>query len=182
MMLIRVGFVGAGANTRRYHIPKLRAQPGVELVAVANRTKASGDRVALELGIPRVYADWRELVRAPDLDAICIGTWPNTHSEITRAALEHGNVYIFGTEGTLRIERDAKRLSGGRRGDTALREIPVPAGQRIGWRVEEEFVNAIRGHEKISRTTFQEGVRYLEFTEAVWKSAADGRTVAVAEL
>src|SRR2546428_5423795 len=87
---IRVGFVGAGANTRRYHIPKLRAQPGVELVAVANRTKASGDRVALELGIPRVYADWRELVRAPDLDAICIGTWPNTHSEITRAALEHG--------------------------------------------------------------------------------------------
>src|SRR6267378_349443 len=64
---IRVGFVGAGANSRKYHIPKLRAQPGVELVAVANRTKASGDRVALELGIPRVYADWRELVRAHDL-------------------------------------------------------------------------------------------------------------------
>jgi len=92
------------------------------------------------------------------------------------------NVYIFGTEGTLRIEPDAKRLSGGRRGDTALREIPVPAGQRIGWRVEEEFVSAIRGHEKISRTTFEDGVRYMEFTEAVWKSAADGRTVDVAEL
>ena len=43
---IRVGFVGAGANTRRHHIPKLRAQPDVELVAVANRTKDSGERVA----------------------------------------------------------------------------------------------------------------------------------------
>jgi len=36
-------------------------------------------------------------------------------------------VWIFGTEGTLRIEADAKRLSGGRRGDKELREIPIPA-------------------------------------------------------
>src|SRR5215470_20449610 len=35
---IRVGFVGAGANSRKHHIPKLRAQPGVELAAVANRS------------------------------------------------------------------------------------------------------------------------------------------------
>ena len=39
---IRVGFVGAGKNTRLHHIPKLKAQPGVELVAVANRSKESG--------------------------------------------------------------------------------------------------------------------------------------------
>jgi predicted dehydrogenase len=87
---IRVGFVGAGANSRKHHIPKLKAQPGVELAAVANRSKESGDRIAREFGIARVYADWRELVRAPDIDAVCIGTWPNTHSEITRAVLEHG--------------------------------------------------------------------------------------------
>jgi predicted dehydrogenase len=342
---IRVGFVGAGANTRRHHIPKLRAQPGVELMAVANRTKESGERIAHEFGIARVHRDWRELVRAPDLDAICIGTWPNTHCEITRAVLEHGKhvlcearmamnvaearsmldaargaphlvaqlvpapntlevdatlqallaegyvgdvlaveiqanqgrfvdadeplhwrhdaalsglnvmtmgiwyealmrwlgparrvtamtkiavprrrdaagawqevrlpdhveilatlshgavahmrfstvtalappseVYIFGTEGTIRIESEARRLSGGRRGDTGLREIAIPAERRIGWRVEEEFVNAIRGREKVTRTTFEDGVRYMEFTEAVWQSAAGGQTVDVAEL
>ena len=71
---IRVGFMGAGANTRKHHIPKLRAQPGVELVAVANRTTESGERDAREFGIPRVYDDWRDLVRAPDVDAVCIGT------------------------------------------------------------------------------------------------------------
>jgi predicted dehydrogenase len=54
---IRVGFVGAGNNTRRHHIPKLKAQPGVELVAVANRSVESGQRVAKEFGIPRVAAD-----------------------------------------------------------------------------------------------------------------------------
>src|SRR5207302_2841061 len=54
-------------------------------------------------------------------------------------------VWIFGTEGTLWLESDARRLSGGRRGDKALSEIPIPAERRIGWRVEEEFINAIRG-------------------------------------
>ena len=88
--------------------------------------------------------------------------------------------WIFGSEGTLRIEPEAKRLSGGRRGDKALAEITIPAEQRIGWRVEEEFVNAIRGREKISHTTFEDGVRYMEFTDAVAKSAASGQSVEVA--
>jgi predicted dehydrogenase len=342
---IRVGFVGAGANTRRHHIPKLKAQPGVELVSVANRTKESGERVAREFGIARVDADWRDLVRAPDIDAVCIGTWPSTHCAITLAALEAGKhvlcearmamdaaearrmldgarraphlvaqlvpapntlevdatlqalvaegyigevlavdlraaqgrfvdrdeplhwrqdasvsglnvmsmgiwyealmrwlpparrvmavtriavprrrdasgdwhevrtpdhvdvlatleggavanlrfsavtalappseLWIFGTDGTVRLEVEAKRVSGGRRGDRELREIPISAERRIGWRVEEEFVNALRGREKITRTTFEDGVRYMEFTEAVARSAASGRAADVAEL
>ncbi len=89
--------------------------------------------------------------------------------------------WIFGTEGTIRLEADAKRLSGGRRGDAALVEIAIPAEQRIGWRVEEEFVNAIRGREKIARTNFEDGVRYMAFTEAVARSAASGQAVDVAE-
>jgi predicted dehydrogenase len=340
---IRVGFVGAGNNTRKHHIPKLKAQTGVELVAVANRSKESGERVAKEFGIARVASDWREVVSAPDIDAICIGTWPYMHAELTTAALGAGKhvlcearmamnaaegrrmldasrraphlvaqlvpaphtlevdgtlrrliaegyagdvmavevqatqqarfadlgdslhwrqnialsgnnvlnmgiwyeammrwlgparrvmtmtkiavprrkdesgawhevkvpdhvdilatfgsgavahmrfssltalapppeAWIYGSEGTLRIEPDAKRLSGGRRGNKALAEISIPAEQRVGWRVEEEFVNAIRGREKISHTTFEDGVRYMEFTDAVARSAATGQAVEV---
>ena len=87
---IRVGFIGAGANTRKHHIPKLKAQPGVELVAVANRSKESGEKVAKEFGIGRVHAGWQEIVNAPDIDAICIGTWPYMHCEMTTAALGAG--------------------------------------------------------------------------------------------
>ena len=344
---IRVGFVGAGANCRRHHIPKLKAQPGVEIVAVANRSKESGEQVAKEFGIGRVAADWREVVNAPDVDAVCIGTWPYMHRELTVAALEAGKhvlcearmamnaaegrvmleaarkrpdlvaqlvpgppsleldgavkrlvsdgyvgdvlavevlatqqgrfadggeglhwrqdiqlsgnnvlnmgiwyetmmrwvgparsvtamtkiavprrkdatgawhevkvpdhidilarlgrgegvahlrfsaltafapapeAWIYGSDGTLRIEPEPKRLSGARRGDKALAEIPIPAAERVGWRVEEEFVNAIRGREKIALTTFEDGVRYMEFTDAVAKSAASGQTVEVAPL
>lgn len=91
-------------------------------------------------------------------------------------------VWIFGSEGTLRLEADALRLTGGRRGESALREIPVPPRTRIGWRVEEEFVNAIRGREKITRTTFEDGVRYMEFTDAVTRSATTGQTAEVKDL
>src|SRR5687767_15996318 len=87
---IRVGFIGAGGNSRLHHIPKLKAQPGVELTAVANRSKESGERAAKEFGIARVETDWRAIVAAPDIDAVCIGTWPYTHAEMTIAALEAG--------------------------------------------------------------------------------------------
>ena len=48
--------------------------------------------------------------------------------------------------------------------------------------MEEEFVNAIRGREKIARTNFEDGVRYMEFTDAVTRSAATGQTVEVKDL
>jgi len=91
-------------------------------------------------------------------------------------------VWIFGSEGTLRLEADAKRLWGGKRADKELREIPIAATRRVGWRVEEEFVNAIRGREKITRTSFEDGVRYMEFTDAVTRSAVEGKTVDVPDL
>ena len=87
---VRIGFVGAGGNTRVKHIPGFKAIPGVQLVSVANRSRASSQKVADEFGIPKVYDDWKALVRADDIDAVCIGTWPYMHCEITVAALEAG--------------------------------------------------------------------------------------------
>lgn len=43
--------------------------------------------------------------------------------------------------------------------------------------MEEEFVAAIRGQEKIRLTTFEQGVRYMQFTEAVTRSIQSGATV-----
>jgi predicted dehydrogenase len=340
MDTLRVGVVGAGANTRKYHIPNLKAQAGVEIVSVANRSRESGERAAKDFGIPRVYDTWRDLVEADDSNAICIGTWPYLHAPVTIAALARGKhvlcearmamdaaeahamleasrraphlvaqlvpaphtlwvdavlisliaegyvgdvlavevratqgkfvdreaplhwrqdaslsgfnvlnmgiwyeammrwvgpaarvsamtsvavpqrrgadgvtkrvqvpdhvdiladlerggiahlrfsgvtalgpaseVWIFGTEGTLRLEADAQRLGGGRRGDTALAEIAVPPERRGRWRVEEEFVNAVRGKERVTHTPFDLGVRYMEFTEAVARSAAGGEAI-----
>src|SRR5215212_11204254 len=89
-MTIRIGIVGAGANTRDRHIPGFQAIDGVELAAVANRSRASGERVAEQFGIRRVYDHWQEVIEDDDIDAVMIGTWPYLHAPITLAALEAG--------------------------------------------------------------------------------------------
>jgi predicted dehydrogenase len=87
---LRIGIVGAGANTRAKHLPLLQRIPGVQVVMVANRTVASAQAVAKEFGIPGVARHWREVVAAPDVDAVVIGTWPILHAEATCAALANG--------------------------------------------------------------------------------------------
>ncbi len=87
---LRIGFLGAGANTRTKHIPGLRAISGVTLASVANRSAESSARVAQEFGIKKIAKDWREIVMDPEIDAVCIGTWPYLHAEVTMAALEAG--------------------------------------------------------------------------------------------
>ena len=87
---IRIGFVGAGENTRRRHIPGLKAIPGVQLVGVANRTPESTERVSIEFDIPRRFPNWQALVSDPAIDAVVVGTWPNLHCEVTCAALAAG--------------------------------------------------------------------------------------------
>jgi predicted dehydrogenase len=337
--VIRVGFVGAGANTTSRHIPGLQAISGVELVSICNRSVESSERVAKQFGISTVYGNWRQLVESPYTNAIVIGTWPYMHCPVTLAALaahkhvlcearmamnaseardmreaararpsqvaqvvpspyslrvdkmvqhliadgylgdllavevrvagvfldrdaplhwrhdfglsgynvmslgiwyeavlrwigeatrvmamgktyvkarkdstgivravripEHLDViadmacgaqahfqissvgglagapeaYLYGSQGTLRFSQD--KLFGGQRSDSALSEISVPAELAGHWRVEEEFVNAIQGKEPVTHTSFDDGVKYMEFTEAVACSMAEGRAVAI---
>jgi hypothetical protein len=87
---IRVGLIGAGSNTTKLHIPGLKKQAGVEIVAVANRTRESGQRVASEFGIAKVHDDWPALIDDDGIDAVCIGTWTYMHSTLLIAALEAG--------------------------------------------------------------------------------------------
>jgi predicted dehydrogenase len=87
---IRIGLIGAGANTRLRHIPGLRAVEGVDIAAVCNRRPESTSAAMREFNIPKAYAQWEQLVADPELDAIVIGTWPYLHCPITVAALQAG--------------------------------------------------------------------------------------------
>ena len=84
---------------------------------------------------------------------------------------------IYGSEGT--IQMGDGKLYGAQRGDEALSEIKIRPEDHGEWRVEEEFVNAIRGTEKITHTSFDIGIKYMEFTEAVNRSMAEGKAIAI---
>jgi predicted dehydrogenase len=88
--MLRVGVIGAGGNTQARHIPGFQAIPGVAVAAVCNRTRASAEKVARVFSIPQVADNWHDIIVSPDIDAICIGTWPNLHAELAVAALRAG--------------------------------------------------------------------------------------------
>ena len=341
---LRIGIVGAGANTRQRHLPGFQAISGVELVGVVNRTPESTARVAADFQIPRQFPHWQALVADPAIDAVMIGTWPNLHAEVTCAALAAGKhvlcearmarnlaearlmqaaanahpdrvamlvpsplgllvdleiqqllhdhfigelrelvvigaddqfhdyskllhwrqdaqisglnvltlgilhetvlrwvpqptrlyaqtqtfepvrpnpsgpgnlpvtvpdsvqiltqlsggargiyhfsgiglhgpgkqIHFYGSSGTIKVLFGAsEKVLIGRTGDPQLRELVIPPETQRGWRVEAEFVAAIRGQEPVRRTDFASGVRYMEFTEAVARSAATGVSISL---
>jgi predicted dehydrogenase len=91
--------------------------------------------------------------------------------------LSRGNdIWIFGSEGTIHVD-SAQNLFVGRRGDRELAAHPNPPAEQARHRVEEEFVNAIRGIEPVSLNTFDIGVRYMEWTEAIYRSAESGTAI-----
>ena len=65
----------------------------------------------------------------------------------------------------------------GKRGDSKLEPVSIPKNEVGVWRVEEEFINAIRGDEIITHTSFEDGVRYMEFIDAVQLSAQSGKKI-----
>lgn len=104
---IRVGLIGAGANTRLRHIPGLRAVNGVAIVGVCNRRPESTKAVASEFNIAKTYARWEDLIADPEIDAIVIGTWPYLHCPITLAALQAGKHVM--TEARISMNADEAR-------------------------------------------------------------------------
>ena len=115
----------------------------------------------------------------PDhLDVIAnLACGAQTHMQLSSVIGSGGTTeaFIFGTDGTLWFK--GGQLRGSRRGDSEFSDIVIPAEEAKQWRVEEEFVNAIRGVEKIKLTDFATGLRYMEFTDAVSASLRSGHTI-----
>lgn len=87
---VRLGFVGAGAFSRRRLIPNFKKVPGVDLAAVSNRTEESSRSAADEHGFHQAFADWQQLVASPNVDAVVVGTQEPLHALVASAALEAG--------------------------------------------------------------------------------------------
>jgi len=87
-------------------------------------------------------------------------------------------MHLYGDEGTIKYQMSPQdQLWAARRGDPQLQLVDVPLEEVYEWRVEKDFIEAIRGQRKIELTDFPKGVRYMEFTEAVARSAQTGSAV-----
>ena len=125
-MSLRIGIVGAGENTRTRHIPGFQKIEGVEVVAVCNRTLASGQKVADEFGIPAVHEDWRALVTSADVDAVCIGTWPYMHCPVTLEALAADKHVLTEARMAMNLDEARQMHAASAESDKVAMIVPAP--------------------------------------------------------
>ncbi len=92
---------------------------------------------------------------------------------------EGNGAWLYGSSGTLHVDLDAQQLTLHRQ--DAETEVVTPSTEERGeWQVEQEFVGAIRGENPVRLTDIPTALRYMEFTDAVRRSAASGERVRVA--
>jgi len=143
-----------------------------------------GNRV---MAMSKVHVPYRRGVKG-DMVSVFIPDHVNILYELANGAQVHmrmsattglstGNqIWIYGTEGTIHVDQQ-QNVFAGRRCDTQLSEVPNPPSEQTYYRVEEQFTNAIRGKKQVDMVAFETGVHYMEWTEAVIRSAQTGQAV-----
>ena len=110
MAPVRLCLLGAGRWGQRY-IDTIGASTGVALTALASRNPSAAAFVPQDC---HIFTDWREAIRAEDVDAVIVATPPALHTEMALAAIAAGRPVLIEKPLTLslaeaRAVRDAAR-------------------------------------------------------------------------
>lgn len=86
---LSVGIIGAGTIST-YHIQGYQACSEAAVSAICSGHIETAQKRAQEYGIPKVYADYREILKDPDIDAVSVVTPTFTHKQMVLDALTAG--------------------------------------------------------------------------------------------
>ncbi|WP_312692808.1 Gfo/Idh/MocA family protein [Caproiciproducens sp.] len=89
MNKIKVAIVGNGSICR-FHADAYRKLDCVEIVAACDINEERAKQFAEEYGVPRVFTDYREMLKMEEIQAVSVTTWNNAHAEVSIAALKAG--------------------------------------------------------------------------------------------
>ncbi|MDG0791303.1 Gfo/Idh/MocA family oxidoreductase [Cohnella ginsengisoli] len=89
MTTIKVGVIGLGSISDM-HLEAYASNPKVRLEAICDLNLERAQAKADKYGVARIYANYNSLLENPDIDAVSICTWNNTHAEISIAAVRAG--------------------------------------------------------------------------------------------
>ncbi len=88
--VVRWGLIGAGDIAAKRVAPALRDSAGSAFAAVARARADLAAEFAQRHGAGRWYADWREMLRDPGIDAVYLATPVRVHAEQAVAAAQAG--------------------------------------------------------------------------------------------
>ena len=96
------------------------------------------------------------------------------------ALAQSDRLEIYGSAGTMIYDFSSEVVQAGKVGDRALHVIEVPPELAGEWRVEEDFLAAVKSKGRVRpHPTFEDGVRYMRVVQAVADSRARNEWVAI---
>ena len=90
--VIKIGMIGCGGIANSKHMPSLSKVADCEMVAFCDIVVERAEKAAKTFGTPdaKVYADYKELLKDPEIEVVHVCTPNRSHSFITVDALEAG--------------------------------------------------------------------------------------------
>lgn len=89
-MAMRTAILGLGNVAERIHIPAVQQIPDLQLVAASDPRADRRAAMKERFGIPAVYEDSLELLQKEAPELVIIGTPPDSHRDLSLAALRAG--------------------------------------------------------------------------------------------
>lgn len=86
---IKVGVIGAGSISEM-HFESYQHHDDVEIYAVCDLNGQRAKAKAEKYGAEKYFTDYRQLLDLPEIDAVSVCTWNDSHAEISIAALKAG--------------------------------------------------------------------------------------------
>jgi predicted dehydrogenase len=87
---VRWGVLGTAMIATTRTMPAMAQTPSATLLAIASRRREQAQLVARELGVPRVYGSYDELLADPDVDAVYVPLPNDLHVKWAAQAMEAG--------------------------------------------------------------------------------------------
>ncbi|MFA9382051.1 MAG: Gfo/Idh/MocA family protein, partial [Acetanaerobacterium sp.] len=86
---MNVGIIGCGKIAQVRHAPECASNPSITIAGFFDRVDGRAQAMSTQYG-GRVYANYEEMLRDPDVDAVIVCTANVTHAEISISALRAG--------------------------------------------------------------------------------------------
>ncbi len=109
--IVKVGIIGCGGIANGKHMPSLKNVPNVQMVAFCDLIEERAIKAREEYGTPdaKVYTDYKELLKDPEIEVVHVLTPNREHAECTIDAL-HAGKHVMCEKPMAKTAADAMRM------------------------------------------------------------------------
>ncbi len=136
----RIGIVGIGFG-QRVLVPAFAAEPECEVSAICATGIERARRAAGQLGLPKAFGRWEDLVSDPDIDAVAIATPPSVQPAIALAALANGK-HVFCEKPLSTSLEDAGKMLDAARGSGLANVVDFEFPEIRAWKEAKAILDS----------------------------------------